>query len=418
MGRWKSWVGGLVELAIVLLGLGALGEELKFVDAPGSPIPIKYAWRAVVGDFNDDGYPDIAVLSPLYYCPDLSCKGVEDTAAVGVLLGRGDGTFEGPTFFPVGKRSKNPVRIAVGDVNNDGHLDLVVSNPRGLGFVAFPSSIYVLLGDGKGAFTPAPGSPFTTEHNAGAMVIADFDKDGNPDLAVAHPNAIVLWYGDGTGRFPWSRKISLLFGTNPKGIVAADFDRDGYPDLAIASSGRENVLVLLNNFGEGFRLEVQEYKLPGPAEDLATGDFNGDGIVDLVAVSRSVEVADGVFKSHVSVLLGDGAGGFHGPIHIPIDGRNPRSIAVADLDRDGNLDLVTANDGSGDLSVLLGDGMGGFRLASCSPVRIRPCFQCLTWVGAADFNGDGWVDLAVINTLDDVVVIKLNGLGIAPERGR
>jgi len=395
------------------------------VDAPGSPIEVEHAWYGAIGDFNEDGHLDIAVLCPLYYSPDGYSYVEGGAAAVAILLGNGDGTFGEPEFFPVGDGSWDSYTVTAVDTNEDNHLDLVVTNPgTGSldGYYGWSRGVYVLLGDGTGGFSSPEEFFWTTGYEPKIVAPGDFDKDGHIDLAVTCSSEVDILFGDGSGAFPIRGRLNLMFGSGASGIVAADFDGDGYLDLAVSTMGRENVIVLLNDYGERFRLNVGWYELPSASYALVAGDFNGDGVVDLAAISRTTQVANEgsyreMYKAHVSVLLGRGDGSFIGPTHIPTDGRHPRSIVAVDVDGDGDLDLVVANEGSGDLSVLEGDGEGGFGLAPYSLVVITPCIQCLTWVGAGDFDEDGRPDLVVIQAADDLVFILLNRLGSTAEGG-
>ena len=146
---WSA-VAGLIAVLIVfalsgIVGFGQEGDDkaLSFLDAPGSPIEVEGAWSAVIGNFNEDGHADIAVLCPFFYSPEHTYIEEGGTAAVGILLGNGDGTFKSPTYFPVGDSSYDPIWIAAGDFNEDGNLDVAV---------ACWDEVSILLGDGSGGF--------------------------------------------------------------------------------------------------------------------------------------------------------------------------------------------------------------------------------------------------------------------------
>ena len=420
-------------------------EGLNFIDAPGSPIPVEAAWSGVIGDFNEDAHLDIAVLCPCYYGPGL-CEYVEGgTAAVGILLGNGDGTFIGPTYFSVGEGSWNSDRIITGDFNRDGHLDLTVTNP-GTGDYHIPPGIgvYLLLGDGAGNFVPSSEGPFATGREPSEMTAADFNQDGHLDLAVAcsMDARISLLYGTGPWGIPSEiqlplafqgdpnaiaaliegkirelapeLRLNLAFDTVPGAITSGDFNEDGYPDLATGNIGGSVSIVLSDRYYRMF-YKVDKYPILDQAESLAIGDFNEDGHLDIAAANRSVEVSNdpSIFRGHVSVLFGDGTGEFPEATDFELDGKNSVWIVTADFDRDGHLDLATANDGSNDVSILSGDGEGNFVIAPYSSHALIPGLSLgkhigVRWLAAADFNEDSWVDLAVISSGRDFATIRLN----------
>jgi len=427
-GLKMLWSAVAVLVVFALSGIVGFGQEgdgeaVNFMDAPESPIEVEGAWSAVIGDFNEDGHADIAVLCPFFYSPEHTYMEEGGTAAVGILLGNGDGTFKSLPYFPVGDSSYDPVWIAAGDFSNDGHLDLAVTNPRGFSFVSFPSDVYLLLGDGNGGFSSAPGSPVKTGNGASGMAAADFDKDGNLDLAVAceMKDYISIFYGDGAEGFSYEQRIRLTFNTGPLAIVAADFNEDSYLDLATSNIGvnGDSVFVVVTDveiLGQGTGgpfLKVHEYEVGEWPESLALGDFNEDGHLDIaVANSSALEVEEWVFKYIVSLLLGDGTGEFADPIHVEIDGDKPDWIITEDFDNDGYLDLLTANMVSNDVSFLRGDGHGGFQLAPSSPLQMIFGEFGVRWVGAEDFNEDGWSDFAVLGAGSDTITMKLNKLGL------
>jgi hypothetical protein len=158
---------------------------------------------------------------------------------VSVLLGNGAGGFTpapGSPFAAVGSAS----RLTVGDFNNDGRPDLMAANDSG--------GVSVLLGDGAGGFRLAPGSPLALRDQPGALVTGDFNKDGRLDLAVANYRAksVSVLLGDGEGRFKQTKHSTFAVGSQPDGLVVADFNKDHRPDLAAANWLNGDVSVLLN----------------------------------------------------------------------------------------------------------------------------------------------------------------------------
>lgn len=329
-------------------------------------------------------------------------------AALAVALACGVGA--GPPDSGPGVRftaGKGPGSLALADLNGDGRLDLVVAN-------AESGDVTVLLGDGKGAFVAAAGSPFPAGKSPNDIAIADFDGDGKPDLAFANHDTpyVTVLIGDGRGTFrpaPAS-PVTVQSRPHPHGIAAADFDGDGHVDFAVESWANDQVEVVFGIGGGRFRTPGRLFGVGKmPYQKLRAGDVNGDGATDIVTTNFE--------GGNVTVLLGDGKGGFRDAPGSPFPaGAAPFSVALADVDKDGHLDLVVANfsghggDRSRDaVNVLLGDGRGGFRPMKGSPFMTgaNP-----TRVAAGDVNGDGWPDVVTGNMSGgDVTVLLGDGKG-------
>jgi VCBS repeat protein len=223
-----------------------------------------------------------------------------------------------------------------------------------------------------------------------ALAAGDFDGDGKLDLAVGSggTNDVTIFFGDGKGEF--RRGGSFAAGESPTEIAAADFNRDGRLDLAIANHGVATVTVLLGDGRGGFRaapgspLAVRSSPHP---HTIAAADVNGDGLLDLVIDSWG--------ENRLTLLPGDGKGGFAVP-GVPIEaGRKPyRNLRVADVNGDGKPDIVVPNMVERGVTVLFGDGHGSFRGADQPPIPAGPSpFS----VAVADIDGDGRPDILVEN---------------------
>jgi hypothetical protein len=316
----------------------------------------------VVGDFNRDGHPDLAVTN--------------NAGDVIILLGNGDGSFQAPQSYAVGHSLGS---IAVGDFTGDGHLDLAVayqedSNSYQRGGVS------LLLGNGDGTFqTPRSYALGFPSHS---LAVGDFDGDGHLDLAMIDDlsGTVAVLLGKGDGSFQPAHNLTA--GRYPAAVAVGDFNRDGHPDLAVANS--DGTVSILLGKGDGSFQAAQGYAtggyFAGYGGGVAVGDFNGDGKIDLAVSSGGV-----------SILLGNGDGTFQ-PAQNYAAGDSPSSVAVGDFDGDGHLDLAVANYGyytfpSGNVSVLLGNGDGTFKAARSYGHGSGP-------VAVGDFNGDGHPDLA------------------------
>jgi hypothetical protein len=266
---------------------------------------------------------------------------------------------------------QGPRWVTVADVNRDGNPDILVTN-------ADAGTVSILLGDGTGQFEEAPGSPFPAGHEPNDIAVADMNGDGNPDLVLPNHQAptITVLLGDGKGSFrpaPGS-PVNAHSNPHPHGVAVADFDGDGRPDVVTDSWG-ENRFELLAGDGKGGLHTPGHYFATGrrPYERLRTADFNHDGHPDLVTTNLDDDT--------VSILLGDGKGGFAPAPGSPFPaGGKPWQVFAGDIDRDENADLVVipyqrdlARESESAVTVLLGDGRGGFRPMPGSPMPLGNC---------------------------------------------
>ncbi len=285
---------------------------------------------------------------------------------------------------------RSPINIASADLNGDGRRDLVMTN-------AGSNTLTILLGNGDGSFTAA-ASPATGAY-PDYLAIGDFNGDGKPDVAVANflDGNVTILLGNGDGTF--AAAASVPTGVDARSIVTADFNGDGKLDLAV---GRDNSLAVLLGNGDGtFVAAASPAVGNGPNYSIATGDFNGDGKPDLVVSNYG--------GNTLTVLLGNGDGTFTAAAS-PATSTSPETVAVGDFNGDGKADLAVANENSAVLTILLGNGDGTFTAAaSPSSGASGSAPQSVT---VTDLNGDGKVDLVVVNQNTNSITLLLgNGDG-------
>lgn len=282
--------------------------------------------------------------------------------------------------------------VAVADVNRDGKPDILVANDEA-------GTITVLLGDGKGNFHEAKGSPFAAGYLPNDIAVADMNGDGIPDLVIANHQSpyVSIFLGDGEGRFhpaPGS-PFDVHSHPHPHGVAVGAFSDKGKLDVVTDSWGN-NQIELLQGDGKG------GLKLPGhffqvgkrPYERLRSADFNHDGNPDVVTTNLDDDTA--------TILLGDGKGGFKQAPGSPFPaGAKPWEVAIDDFNKDGNADLAiipyerdVTDPSRVAVTVLLGDGKGGFRPLQTQSLSLEGCHGPNS-IATGDINGDGYRDIVV-----------------------
>jgi hypothetical protein len=290
-----------------------------------------------------------------------------------------------------------PWGVATGDLNDDGVDDIVSANWA-------DGNVSVILSNGDGTFADAvnyePDNPSVYAKTAHSVAIGDIDGDGVPDIAVTSRDTGKVWVmlgaGDGTFDTPVPYDVNAGSGGGAKQVVIANFDESTTQDEVAVASASDDGVRLFRADTNGV-LQTPGDLIPDGAspEALAVGDFNGDTHLDLAVTNWD----DGT----VTILLGNGDGTFAADPAQYTVGDQPHSVVVGYFNGNANLDLAVANYSGNSVSVLLGNGDGTFADAVNYDSGL---FSVPSAVAAADFDGDGNVDLAVTDwNTDNVKVV-------------
>ncbi|MEZ6164025.1 MAG: VCBS repeat-containing protein [Phycisphaerales bacterium] len=324
---------------------------------------------------------------------------------VAVLLNNGDGTFQSPVFYSVGE---DPAAIRAADVNLDGDLDLITANTG-------TNDVSVLRGSTGGAFLPEVF--FGVGTGPEDIAVADVNADGRPDIVSANGAAstvsVVAGNGSGTS---WT--IIGTYSTNngggtggqsPSSIALRDLNANGLPDIVTANSGSASCTVMYNiasspgsYFSGDFGLFIPVGSNP---QDVQLVDIDRDGDIDLVTANRSSSTVSVRLSNRVQT--GDTFPNFSGSVNVAVPS-GPIAITVADIDGgpsslDGDPDLIVVSETADRLSVLLNNGSGGLTLDSTYVTQSSP-----KRAAVVDLDGDGDLDAASPNLISNTISIFLN----------
>jgi hypothetical protein len=373
-----------VKLLPVPILVAALALPVRAAPIFRNPQPIPLAAQSgqmLGGDFNNDGHDDVLI--------------AEGTDKLAVYISNGTGPFAAPVISTAPGQFG---RIATGDVNRDNKLDLVLT-------YQVPGSVTVMLGAGDGTFTQ--GSTFTAPARTYLVTVADFNGDAFPDVVASvsdyysFDEPIHFYPGDGAGHFGSGVLIATNY--NAASLTSADMTGDGKMDLLVNS---DYGLRILGGNGDG---TFTQKSLTPTGADVAVADFNHDNKLD-VAVNLG-----GDYSPYLDVFPGNGDGTLQAPARYDV-GADGTSIAAADLDADGNPDLLVASTYGSKVNVLRGKADGTFH-----PAQLFVSGPSTWTLLAGDYDRDGKLDVVTLDYNTELRALSFlhgNGDGtLRTERG-
>ncbi|CAF3155869.1 unnamed protein product [Rotaria sp. Silwood2] len=314
-----------------------------------------------------------------------------DSNSIGIFFSYGNGTFENPTTLFTGFSSQ-PQSVAIGDFNNDNLLDIVVANRKS-------HSIGIFFGYGNKTFT-SQMTISTGSSSPQSVGVGDFNNDNGLDITIASPDTqnIGVIFGYGDGRFSNHITYSTGYDSNPFSIAVGDFNNDNRLDIGVTNKNTGNLGIFLG-YGNGSFIKQSVYStgIHSSPISIAIGDFNGDNNLDVAtANSRS---------SNIGIFLGNGDGSFAAQItYSNTSFHQPYSLTVGDFNKDTRLDIAFVDRSFSLVGILLGYGNGSVELQN--PYDLGSLSLPMSVI-IGDFNADAKLDIVVALYGDGDIIVRL-----------
>ncbi|CAF1202596.1 unnamed protein product [Adineta steineri] len=351
--------------------------ELKFSAVLTNPIEYKVGTRSIaVADLNNDTWLDLVITD----------SGVNE---ISIYYGDKDGNFIKQNEYSTGSNSI-PYMVAIGDLNNDYQLDIVVTD---IGI----NNIRIFFGSGNGSFINY--KDISTYSSRPIFInLVDFNNDTLLDMITINygKNTISIYYSTGNGTFLNPLNYSTGYDSLSSSLITGDFNNDQYLDIAITNYGTNNIQILFGNHNGSLSNEMIIYTgINSHPSSIAVGYFNMDSFLDIAITNYGTKT--------IGVFINNGNGNFPNQTIYPINSTSPYSIDVGDFNQDNEMDLAIIGIGINNTGLLLGYGDGTFSDArmnssgSSSSISFAIC----------DFNKDNRLDMIIVNNDTDSIDILL-----------